>query len=340
MLQGQKLQQAYDDYIINYSVEKGLEASSIQNKKDVLKKLLPFLDGKPLTFETCREYAFFMYEHGWNKPNSRVNIIKNLRAFVNFLYDREYISENFSKKLIKPKLIRAPLRLPSEIDAERCIIEGTEAGVGDNARNKRIKIETRLCLRFILRTGLRISEALNIKGEDLSPFDEQPSFQVRSKGGRISRLPIPEDMIIKMKQRVNRVRVFEATEKTCNKNLRDGITKLKIPYTLTCHKLRDIYSLSRLRRGNSLQIVSRTLRHSSVAITDKFYSDYVLNDLVDTVNDSPLIESSLTKAQLIEKGIIAFKKAVEYTDKYKVVHEIKPDGFITINITDLKLSNG
>jgi hypothetical protein len=58
MLQGQKLQQAYDDYIINYSVEKGLETSSIQNKKDVLKKLLPFLDGKPLTFETCREYGF------------------------------------------------------------------------------------------------------------------------------------------------------------------------------------------------------------------------------------------------------------------------------------------
>lgn len=310
MLQGQKLQQAYEDYIINYSIEKGLEAKSIRNKRDILDKLIPFLNDRPLIFETCREYAFYMYEHGWNKPNSRVNIIKNLRAFVNFLYERGYIDENFSKKLIKPKVIREPLRLSSEADAEKCIIAGTEPGRFDNARNKRIKAETRLCLQFVLRTGLRISEALNLKGIHLSPYDDQPSFQVRSKGGKISLLPIPEDMIEEMKQRVNKIRVFEVTEKTCNKNLKDGMAKLGIPYLLTCHKLRDIYSLSRLRRGNSLQIVSRTLRHSSVAITDKCYSDYVLDDLVEAINDSPLIKHSLTSEQLVNKGIEAFRRAV------------------------------
>src|SRR5690348_4794190 len=145
MLQGQKLQQAYDDYINNYSIEKGIEVKSIINKKQVLGKLLPLLNGRPLTFETCREYVLFMYER-WSKPNSRVLVIKHLRAFINFLYDRGYITENFSKKLVQPKVVRPPLRLPSEIDTEKCIIAGTEPGEGDNARNKRIKAETRLCL--------------------------------------------------------------------------------------------------------------------------------------------------------------------------------------------------
>ncbi len=310
MLQGQKLQLAYDDYITNYSFEKGLEEVSIKNKKDVLKKLLPFLNEKPLTLETCREYALFMYKSGWSKPNSRVNVIKNLRAFVNFLFDRGYIEENFAQKLIKPKVVRAPLRLPSEKDAERCIITGTTPGHYDNARNIRIKAETRLCLQFVLRTGLRISEALGVKGQDLSPFDEQPSFQVRSKGGKISLLPIPADMVEEMKLRVQRKRVFEATDKTCNKNLKDGLKALGIPFELTCHKLRDIYSLSRLRRGNSLQLVSRTLRHSSVGITDKFYSDYILDDLVGTINDSPLIKQALSPEQLLDKAIDAFKKVI------------------------------
>lgn len=323
MLQDQKLEHAYHDYIVNYSIEKGLEVTSIKNKKDVLKKLIPFLDGRPLTFESCRDYSFYMYEHGWNKPNSRVNVIKNLRAFVNFLYERGYIKENFSKKLIKPKVIREPLRLPSEADAEKCIIAGTEPGKYDNARNIRIKSETRLCLQFVLRTGLRISEALNIKGEHLSPFDDEPSFQIRSKGGKISLLPIPADMIDEMKKRVNRKRVFEVTDKTCNKNLRDGVLKLGIPFILTCHKLRDIYSLSRLRRGNSLQLVSRTLRHSSVSITDKYYSDYILTDLIETVNDSPIIKNSLTPEQLINKGIEAFKKAMG--DDKRVTIEIIKD---------------
>ena len=74
MLQGQKLQQAYDDFIINYSIEKGLTQKTINNKKDILGKLFPFLQNQPLNFETCPAYSFYMFENGWNKPNSRVNI--------------------------------------------------------------------------------------------------------------------------------------------------------------------------------------------------------------------------------------------------------------------------
>ncbi|GHO98366.1 tyrosine recombinase XerD [Reticulibacter mediterranei] len=338
MLQGQKLQQAYDDYIHNYSIEKGLEIKSIRNKKRVLDKLLPFLNGRPLTFETCREYAFYLYENGWTAPNSRVCIIKNLRAFINFLYDRGYIADNFAKKLVKPKVIRPPLRLPSEIDAEKCIIAGTEPGPADRARSKRIKAETRLCLQFLLRTGLRVSEALHLQGQDLSPFDDQPSFQVRSKGGRISLLPIPEDMIEEMKKRVRKKRVFEATADTCNKNLRDGMKKLNITLPLTCHKLRDIYSLSRLRRKNPLQLVSRTLRHSSVSITDKYYSDYILDDLVGTINDSPLIKKSLPAEQLVERGVDAFRKAIGNDNRIYIEVTKDTNGNAIIKTTCLKTS--
>lgn len=311
MLKGQKLQQAYDTYINDYSLEKGLEAKTIRNKKDILGKLIPFMNDRPFTLDACRDYAFFMYENGWDKPNSRLNIIKNLRAFINFLHERGYIKENFSRRLVKPKVTRLPLQLPKEIEAEKCILVGTEPGKGDNSRNRRIKQETRLCLQFMLRTGLRISEALYLKGSDLSPFDEQPSFQVRSKGGDIDISPIPLDMVEIMKERVNRLRVFETTEQTCNKNLRDGVSKIGIPIPLTCHKLRHIFSISRLRRGNTVQMVSRALRHSNIEITDKYYSNYVLSDVSDVVNDSPIIKNGLTPYQVIERGLQAFKKAVE-----------------------------
>lgn len=334
MLQGQKLQLAYDDYILNYSIEKGLEPKTIKNKKDILKKLIPFLKDQPLTFESCRQYAFYMYENGWDKPNSRANIIKNLRAFINFLHDRGYIKENFARKLVKPKVVRAPLNLPSETDAEKCIIAGTEPGKWDKSRSKRIKAETRLCLQFVLRTGLRISEAVNLKSEDLSPFDDQPSFRVRSKGGKISLLPIPDDMVGEMKLRVNKIRVFEATDKTCNKLLKDGLIKLDLKTALTCHKLRDIYSLSRLRRGNSLQLVSRTLRHSSVAITDKYYSDYILDDLVETINDSPIINNKLNSERLVNTAIKKLEKILYYDKRIKlnIIHNPPKSILISINI--------
>lgn len=321
MLQGQKLQEAYNDYIVNFSAEKGLQPKSVQNKKDLIGGIFPFLDGRPLTVETCREYIAYKYEHGLTKPNSRRNLVKYLRAFINFLYDREYIERNFARKLVVPKVVRPPLQLVSEEVAEQIILEGTKPGKWDNSRNKRIKAETRLCLLFLLRTGLRINEALSLKGSDLLPFDDQPSFLVISKGGNAAQLPIPDDMVADMKKRVKRVRVFEATEKTCNKNLRDGMKKLGVTIPITCHKLRDIFSLSRLRRGVPLQLVSRALRHTSVAITDKYYSNYVLNDIVPVVNDSPLIKRNLTPAQVVEKALKAFTDVIENDPRIEVVIE-------------------
>jgi site-specific recombinase XerD len=330
MLHGQKLQDAYDDFIINYSTEKGLTPKTIRNKKDILGKLIPFLEGRPLTFETCRQYSLFMYDNGWTKPNSKVNIIKNLRAFVAFLYDREYIEVNFAHKLVKPKVNREPLRLPSEQDAENCIIAGTEPGLGDNSRNQRIKGETRLCLQFILRTGLRISEALSLQGTDLSPFDDQPFFYVKSKGGNITPMPIPEDMIKEMRNRIKHKRVFQTTEKTCNKNLADGARIMKITLSLTCHKLRHIYTLARLRNGNSLQLVSRTLRHTSVAITDKYYSNYLLEDMAVTINDSALIKNALSVEELMIKAVDAFKKAIGKDNRISVTAIIDDNGYATV----------
>ena len=330
MLKGLQLQNAFNEYLVAYSAEKGLEEKTIKNKRHVLNGLIPFLKGKPLTLEACRAYAVYKFEHGWVKPNSRVNIIKNLRAFVNFLFDRGYLDQNFAKKLIKPKVTRQPLNLVSEEEAEKIIIAGTEPGVGDRSRSIRIKAETRLCLMFILRSGLRITEALSLKGSDLSPFDDQPSYYVISKGGNAAQMPLPDDMVDEMKKRTVKTRVFETTDKTCNKNLKDGTKKLGISIETTCHKLRDIYSLSRLRRGNSLQLVSRSLRHTSVAITDKYYSNFVLTDIAPVVNDSPLITKRLSIYQIVEKAIKAFKISIGDDDRIKLKIEQDTYGNATI----------
>jgi hypothetical protein len=60
------------------------------------------------------------------------------------------------------------------------------------------------------------------------------------------------------------------------------------------------------------------LRHSSVTITDKFYSDYLLDDLISTVNDSPLIKQALPVEHLINKGIAAFKSAIGADERVNV----------------------
>lgn len=308
MLQGQKLQQAYADYIINYSIEKGLEAISIRNKKDILKKLIPFLDGRPLTLETCREYSFYMYDHGWNKPNSKVNIIKNLRAFVNFLYDRGYIEENFSKKLTKPKVPKREFDYVDPETVEKIILAGTEYGPHDNSRNRAIKDEMRAALRFILRTGLRINELITLKGSDLNLLSSPPTFWVLSKGGNRELLPLPKDMLNELEKRQSNKLVFRVTSKTCNEVLQRGAKAIGLPVKLTNHSLRHIFASNLVKNQVPIQMVSRLMRHSSVDITDKTYTHLNVDDLSLILNSKQkVIVSGLTKEEIfnnVESAIL------------------------------------
>lgn len=97
MLQGQKLQEAYLEFIVTYSARKGLDPKTVANKKHALDGLSPFLNGREFNIDTAYEYAEYMKQNGWITPYSQLNIIKNLRAFINFLFDYDYIERNFSK---------------------------------------------------------------------------------------------------------------------------------------------------------------------------------------------------------------------------------------------------
>jgi site-specific recombinase XerD len=156
MLAGKQLEIAYQDYIINYSAEKALEKNSIKNKSDILDGLIPFLNGNELNLESCRNYIKYKYEHGWTKPNSRRNVAKYVRAFINFLYDREYIEKNFAKKIVIPKAVPFPEPLPDIDQAEKVILAGTEPGKYDHAYHCERKALMRFALQFALRTFVMV----------------------------------------------------------------------------------------------------------------------------------------------------------------------------------------
>jgi site-specific recombinase XerD len=172
-MQNEELQKAYDDFIITYSARKNLDLKTIKNKRDALDKLIQFLDGKIFDYSTANGYADYMFAHGWKSANSQLNIIKNLRAFVNFLSEYDYIEKNFAKKIIRPKVFSEPEPLPNINQAEATIIEGTEPGPHDSEYHKKRKTIKRLALQTALRTGLRGDELVHIRGRDLYPTSKR-----------------------------------------------------------------------------------------------------------------------------------------------------------------------
>lgn len=316
LLHQESLQKAINDYLVNYSNEANLAPKTVQNKKDMLKRLLPFLQDRPFTFETCREFLSYMFAHGWNTPNTRLNLVRVMRAFVNFLYKHKYIEENFAQELTKPKVPRKDFDYVDPETVEKIIIAGTETSQFDNERSKNIKNEMRQALRFILRTGLRINEAITLKGSDLNLFDNPPTFWVLSKGGNRELLPLPKDMITEFKSRLNKERVFEVTEKTCNEVLQRGAKALGLPVHLTNHSLRHIFASNLVKNKVPIQMVSRLLRHSSVEITDKTYTHLDVNDLSMVLNAKQnIVLQGLTPAQVFDNIEQAIKESGVKNDK-------------------------
>lgn len=342
-LKKEPLNKAIKDYVEGYSLEAGLSPKTVDGKAQTLARVASFLAGRPLNVHTARAYCEQLRLHGWSDPLHRrpampwqissVKVeIKVLKAFSNFLFKRKYITENWGQELVTPKVPKKPFEvLPLDV-AEQVVVAGTTFGSGDRAKSKRSKVEHRLALRFILRTGLRLGELLSLRGQDLNI--EEGTFFVKSKGGDVDVAPLPRDMIPDLKPRVDRDRVFLVDDQTLNLILKRGCRSLGITKRLTVHGLRHAFCTGLLKNGVPMQIVSRLMRHSSVRITDAVYTHYLIEDLKYTINSAhPLVRGGLSQDEVFE----TIEQAVERTgvkkdQRFRVTAERSGAG-LTINVT-------
>ncbi len=288
-LSGEGLRKHVDDYLDGYClIERDLTPKTIKGKRGTLNRVINFLDKASLNLETCRGYGKHLFERKW-QPISIRSELKIIKAFARYLFDREHITEDWSGKIVLPKVRRKQLAIiPAEL-AEQAIIAGTNPA-GTN--HKSCRLEHREALQFVIRTGLRISELLKLKPGDIN--FENRTFVVQSKGRNTDLLPLPTDMIKGLERRKTNKRLFKVTAKTLNRCLWRGCQNLQIHSKVTVHSLRHIFCTELLTSGISLQVVSRLMRHSSVGVTDAVYSHYLVEDLSLALNyNHPLIIGGL-----------------------------------------------
>ncbi|MFH1453406.1 MAG: tyrosine-type recombinase/integrase [Armatimonadota bacterium] len=301
------------DYIEDYSFEVGLKNETVRGKRDTLKRFLYWLGDRQFTANTCKAWIMSLKTKGL-MPNSIKHEARILRAAVRFLYKKKYIKQDFALEIPSPKVPKRPLELvPVEL-AEQIIINGTESGPGDNCINRQRKQEYRVALKFILRTGLRNRKTRSLRGSDINLEDE--TYLVRSKSGNLDRLPLPKDMIKEIGQRANNGQLFpDLRAERLNICLTRGSRRLGVKTRVRVHTLRHIFCTTLLKKGVPLQIVSRLMRHASVAITDSVYSHYLIDDLKQSLNERhPLIRQGLTPGEVMKSIQLAVESTGIRTD--------------------------
>ena len=295
-------------FVVDYSLELGLSPVTQKNKRNSMARFSNFIGDRPLTPEICRDYFAHLRQANY-QPSSVVQEIKVIRSFVNFLHKRGHIDKSFAKDLVLPKIPKKLLEIVSAETAENIIIAGTDPSKFDNKGSSFAKEETRIGLRFALRTGLRISELTGLRAEDINLDSEL--FSVKSKGGNIDVMPLPRDMADELKPRIERGdRLFQVTKETLNSSIDRGRKKLGISQRLTCHSLRHTFCTTLLKNGIPLQIVSRLMRHSSIKITDEVYSHYQTEDLrTALITGHPLLRKLLSANDWLKLAEAVLKRS-------------------------------
>lgn len=333
-MENESLRQYITEYLDEFSQEKGLLPSTIENKRVSMRKFLEFVGSRNVTVPLIREYLSILRQR-LMESSIRCEV-KNLRAFGNFLVKRRYIqpSDNWADQLVMPRKHKIPITVPDMMTMEQVIIAGTESQPYENERCRKAKSETREALCFALRTGLRSIELRTLEPKRFSLDREDPTFSVIGKGGKTRFLPVPPDMLAEVKERCLQARkfLFNVSEKGLNVALKRGAEKMGIVGKVHCHTCRHCFATELLRTGTPIEKVSQLLGHENIQLTYDTYSHLLPNDFLEHLARLPVIQASLPINRVFESAIAAIQRS-GITKDARFTHEIrKGDHWLEISI--------
>ncbi|MFP3166869.1 MAG: tyrosine-type recombinase/integrase [Candidatus Nanopusillus sp.] len=198
--------------------------------------------------------------------NSLRLYVRAISSFLKFLDN-----ENLAKQIKAPKVDK---RLPKFItyDELNKLLENA-----DNYRDK-------LIIKFLFYTGVRVSELIKIKKNDI--IFEEGFVKVYGKGGKERIVPIPKELLNELKDYINKINtenIFPLSSRQVERIIKNIAEKAGINKKVTPHVLRHSLATTLLSKGVDIRYIQEILGHSSLNIT-QIYTHVVPNQLKEIYN--------------------------------------------------------
>ncbi len=237
--------------------------------------------------------------------------IKILTILLDFAVEKEYIKNNIVKKIREKS--KTSLRFPQKEEEEPLIVEYDQR-LKLLKEAAEVEYELSLAIEIALETGLRRSELLGLRYQDISKdnmiklrkqiaLDGSKNIRLKTKHSvrdiplRKKALEIIEEM--KSIQKKNKMKLGKAyinsgyifTDNLGKPFLPDRVTKFfkRIVRKIegleehTLHSTRHTYATELIRSGVSTRIVTALLGHYSTEFTEKTYIHLYQGDKIDAV---------------------------------------------------------
>ncbi|MBM0064754.1 tyrosine-type recombinase/integrase [Alkalicoccobacillus gibsonii] len=288
--------------LIKYAIKEFLDDRSFKNlsfytikmyKQNLLQfelfcvSNLEIIDTEQITARSIKLYLLSFKEKN-RKVSTINNKIRSIKAFFNYLKDEELIKSLPYDRLKQSKEITR-IRVPTDEEVKKLVdyyvYKGYRNGDFLSSRN-------RLLILLVVGTGIRRRELVDIRWSDID--FQAKSIQIFGKKQQIESVPIAN----KLEKELAEYRIFcdykelksEYLFSTLagNKLSDEAISclfkklnkKMDFDYSLSCHKLRHFFCYKLIRSGMSTYSVQKLMRHTNIAMTER-YGRMWGNDLVE-----------------------------------------------------------
>lgn len=229
------------------------------------RKFFQFRSLASLSIDDLADYADSIKIHSVATQRQRIFAVKSLLSYGQ---KTGYLQFNVGAALQAPK---AKTELASKLLSEEEIFKLIHAEP---------KTRNQLLLRLLYVSAARISEALALRWSDLTPREQGGQVTIFGKGGKTRFVIIPEPLwsSLNAERCDDEQYVFHAPKTPerplCRKSgwyiVKEAVKRSGINWKASCHWLRHAHATHALKRSADIKLVSTTLGHSSVAITNVY----------------------------------------------------------------------
>ena len=276
-------------------VERGLSENTIASYGIDLKLFLEYLRENEIpSFKQVNKEVIVNYmqaEKNNNKANSSIlRSVSSLRKFFQYLAQEKIIEKDPMLLIDIPKKKQHLPQVLTKEEVEKLLHSPNTGQV--------LGLRDRAMLELMYATGLRISEIINLKLEDLHLT--MGTLQTLGKGHKERIVPVGDEAIKWINRYLEEARPKLLKQKRSNylflnfhgnnltrqgvwKNLKAEVRKAGIQKNITPHTLRHSFATHILENGADLRIVQELLGHADISTT-QIYTHLSNKQLADIYN--------------------------------------------------------
>ena len=276
------MKNSYESYLKSFleylAYELKYSSRTIKTYRDSLYVYLEFLENNHYHFfkinsDIANSYKAYLISKGYENKTSSLKL-SAVRSFYNFLCDIKAIQTNPYANIKNPKIVK---KLPNFLN------ESETTNLFDKIDfNNDLEVRNTLIIEFLYATGLRVSELISIKLNDLNDNDKQ--FKVIGKGNkeRIVFYRACNEKLFNYYLNISRKNILEnnpseylfvsksgkpLTVRTVELIVKNYTNKKGIQSKVTPHTLRHTYATDLLNNGADIRSVGELLGHESLSTT-------------------------------------------------------------------------